>query len=88
MNRHGKRMHQLYEYVHTNPGCTMMQAAGAVGPNGSLRYGYKTVGRALAAGVVVRVERSDKKGCYRLYTHSVAEWVNAGQTQESTAHVG
>lgn len=30
----------------------VIDAARAVGPHGSLRYGYQTVGRAVAAGLV------------------------------------
>lgn len=71
--RVGAKMAKLLTFVHLNPGCTMMSAAAHVGPYGSLRYGYQVISRALSSGMVVRVERSEKKGCYSLYVHGAEE---------------
>lgn len=46
-------MLQVVEVVKNNPGCSMLVAAEAVGPNGSRKYGYRTVHRAISAGLVV-----------------------------------
>jgi hypothetical protein len=51
-SRIGRRMQAVASYVTANPGQYMIQAAGYVGPHGSLRYGYATVHRALRAGIV------------------------------------
>lgn len=52
MSRIGPRMKDVQWFVARNPGRAMMHAAKWVGPNGSLRFGYGTVHRALKAGLV------------------------------------
>lgn len=41
--------------VRTHPGHSAAWYASRVGPNGSRRYGYQTVSRAVAAGRLVKV---------------------------------
>ena len=65
--RIGPMMAMAREYVSGNPGCTMLEVAEAVGPHGSRMYGYRTVHRAAAAGLIRLVEREHKAGCYRCY---------------------
>ena len=67
MTRIGPKMEEVQNYVHRYPGCTMLACAEWVGPNGSRKFGYAAVHRALDAGLVRREERKDKRGCYRLY---------------------
>lgn len=50
--RIGSKMTAAAEFVAANPGCTKMAAADAIGPNGSRRYGYSAVDRAIRAGLV------------------------------------
>lgn len=52
-------------YVAANPGQPAIDAARAAGPNGSLRYGYRTVHRAIEAGRVAYVR--DARGRMILY---------------------
>jgi len=49
------RMRQAYEYVQRNPGCTKYEVQRAVGPHGSLFYGWRTLNRAIAAGLILAV---------------------------------
>lgn len=58
-------MYGVASYVAANPGCPKLHAAEYVGPNGSRRYGYRTVDRAIKAGLI-RAERT-AAGTYRLY---------------------
>lgn len=46
------RMIQAAEFVRANPGCAILPVAEAVGPNGSRNYGYRTVHRAIRAGMI------------------------------------
>lgn len=39
-------------YVAKHPGCSAFACAKAIGPNGSAQYGYRTVHRALRAGLI------------------------------------
>jgi len=50
--RVGPKMAQAVEYVRDNPGCAKLPVAEHVGPNGSRQYGYRTVDRAIAAGLI------------------------------------
>jgi hypothetical protein len=52
MTRTGPRMAEAAAYVAAHPGCTKLAAALAVGPNQSTNYGYRTVDRAIAAGLI------------------------------------
>lgn len=71
----GLRMMQVANFVRRNPGCTMLQAAEHLIYRGrpSRRYGYAAVHRAIAAGLIVAIERVDKRGCYQLWPPSASE---------------
>ena len=58
-NRIGPRMEAAIHYVTLNPGCRKIDVAKVVGPNGSLRYGYRTVDRCIARGLVRAERRPD-----------------------------
>ncbi len=45
-------MQSVVYYVSCNPGLAMMHSARYVGPHGSLSYGYRSVHRAIKAGLV------------------------------------
>lgn len=52
--RVGKCMRHILDIVSRNPnGVAVIDVASRVGPHGSLMYGYQTVRRAVAAGIVV-----------------------------------
>ena len=53
------------EYVRANPGCAILPVAEYVGPNGSRQFGYQTVHRAIAAGLIV-AERRNGRYCLRV----------------------
>jgi len=46
------RMFAAAEYVAANPGCPILPVAEHIGPNGSRRYGYAAVHRAIKAGLI------------------------------------
>jgi hypothetical protein len=52
MNRIGPRMMDVLDIVARYPGCPKIVPARAVGPNGSLNFGYRTVDRVISAGLV------------------------------------
>ncbi len=52
------------EYVAAHPGCTQQEAALAIGPNGSNRYGSYALRRAEKAGLIRYT--GDQRG-YALY---------------------
>ena len=54
MNRRpiGPRMAAAIAYVRRNPGCAILPVAEYVGPNGSRKYGYRTVHRAIKRGLI------------------------------------
>ena len=54
--RVGPMMTLAQEYVRENPGCCIPPVAEAVGPNGSRQYGYRTVHRAIDAGLIDAVK--------------------------------
>lgn len=64
--RYGPKMKEAAAYVRCHPGCSMIEVARQVGPNGSLRYGYAIVHRAVLAGLI-RAELL-ANGTYRLYS--------------------
>ena len=68
MSRIGPRMHDVATYVAAHPGCPKLHAAEYVGPNGSRRYGYATVDRAIRAGLIEA--RQGKGNAYALYPAS------------------
>lgn len=67
--RIGHQMTAAANYVTDNPGCTKMAVAAAVGPNGSLRFGYEVVDRAIHAGLIQA--HQTPRGAYQLFP---ADW--------------
>lgn len=59
----GPRMYETRCYVARNPGCPILPVAEHVGPNGSRRFGYRTVHRCLSAGLL---QTEQGRGCYVL----------------------
>lgn len=45
-------MAAVTSYVEQHPGCLKVEAARAVGPHGSTKYGYAAVDRALRAKLI------------------------------------
>lgn len=70
--RIGPRMESCAAYVARNPGCHPVDVARAVGPNGSTQYGYRIVGRALAAGLI-KSEPDPRHKCRTLLYPSSAD---------------
>jgi len=62
--RIGFRMQMAAEYVARHPGCTQQEAALAIGPRGSHRFGVEALRRAERAGLI-RYEKG-RRG-YALY---------------------
>jgi hypothetical protein len=52
MTRQGPKMIDAAEIVTRNPGVAKLAVARLVGPNGSTRYGYEIVDRAIKAGMI------------------------------------
>jgi hypothetical protein len=52
MNRIGPKMLAALQIVADNPGCAKIVPARAIGPNGSLRFGYSTVDRCIGKGLI------------------------------------
>jgi hypothetical protein len=67
--RIGPKMTEVAQLVAAEPGCTKMSVAHALRFRGhkSNRHGYAVVDRAIGAGLVMAVERQDKRGAFRLY---------------------
>jgi hypothetical protein len=61
--RIGPAMQAAQDFVAANPGCRKLAAAEHIGPNGSRRYGYAAVDRAISAGLIA-AERTPRG--YRL----------------------
>lgn len=55
--RVGPTMRAAVRYVAAHPGCAILPAAEYCGPNGSRRYGYQAVHRAIRAGLLVATRR-------------------------------
>ena len=55
--RHTPVIDRLVVVVRAHPGIAPSRAAAAVGPNGSVQYGMRAVGRAVRAGRLVRTKR-------------------------------
>lgn len=51
-HRIGRQMIRATNYVAANPGTCILPVALAIGPNGSTRYGYAAVHRAIRAGLI------------------------------------
>jgi len=62
--RIGPCMEAVAAYVRENPGCPKIGPARHVAPKGSLMYGYRSVDRAIRAGLVVA--KRGKNGTYSL----------------------
>ena len=78
MIRIGPKMHDVVSYVRANPGRAMYHAAAHVAPCGRpggrpgiCKYGYRTVHRALAAGIVRGV--AGPRGSTLLYPCETSE---------------
>lgn len=63
--RVGPMMERAAAYVAANPGCAILPVAEHVGPHGSRKYGYATVHRAIAAGLI---RAAKARGRYTLTT--------------------
>lgn len=50
--RIGPKMEAAVSYVRNNPGCCILPVAQAIGPHGSIQYGYKAVHRAIEAKLI------------------------------------
>lgn len=73
MSRIGPRMRDVAAYVAAYPGLAMLASARYVAPHGTgIGYGYRTVHRALAAGLVIGVP--GPRGSTRLYPAPAAVW--------------
>jgi hypothetical protein len=64
--RIGKRMREVRFFVKNNPGLAMIHSARIVAPHGSLHFGYRTVHRAIDAGIVFA--KSGPRGSKLLFT--------------------
>lgn len=58
--RIGPKMQEARDYAARWPGCSMHELSKAVGPHGSAGYGWRTVQRALRAGMLTT--RQDAPG--------------------------
>lgn len=65
MIRIGPRMQELRSLVLSTPGKCMLFYASRIGPHGSRFYGYRTIHRALKAGVISR-QPGPRAGTYTL----------------------
>jgi hypothetical protein len=74
--RVGPVMAAITAYVAGHPGCPKLHPALACGPNGSTRYGYEAVNRAMAAGLIEN--RGGAAAAYRLYPTGSGELLLAG----------
>lgn len=64
--RVGPKMELSAAYVASHPDCAMIDVAQFVGPNGSLRYGYAIVHRALDMGLIVMTGRRNGRSVLRV----------------------
>lgn len=62
--RIGPRMLEAVEYVSNHPGCPILPVAEHVGPYGSRQFGYRTVHRAVKAGLIRNVKKGNRYYCY------------------------
>ncbi len=67
MKRPGPKMLAAVAYVAAHPGCPKLAVAKHVGPNGSTRFGWQIVGRAIKAGLI-DAELTDQPGKLRTTT--------------------
>ena len=65
MNRIGPAMKAAVEYVSANPGCPKLPCARAIGPNGSTKFGYAAIDRAMRAGLIE--DRATGRSAYALH---------------------
>lgn len=64
MPRHTPRQDAVVSLVTRNPGCAILPVAQHIGPNGSIRYGYAAVHRAIKAGRIRAVKLGSR---YQLF---------------------
>lgn len=60
----GPKMKAAAAYVAAHPDTAILPVAEAIGPNGSRRYGYAAVHRAIRAGIIEATRTP--RGWYRL----------------------
>ncbi len=60
----GARMNEACGIVRFHPGCTKLFVARQIGPNGSTRYGYRAVDRAIKAGLIVATHQGNRYSLY------------------------
>ena len=60
--RIGPMMQSAVNYVARNPGCAKLPVAEYVGPHGSRQFGYRTVDRAIKAGLIVATRSTTRYG--------------------------
>jgi hypothetical protein len=58
-----------WRYVQEHPGCPILPVAEAVGPHGSRKFGYRSVHRAISAGLIMAAR--DSRGRYSLTAEEV-----------------
>lgn len=75
-HRVGPRMAEAARYVQAHPGCTKLRVAEHVAPTGvpggspGIGYGYRTVDRAIRAGLIRAEAHPDHPCWYALYAAS------------------
>lgn len=68
MTRIGPKMAQVVDYVSRHPGTPMHPVSVHVGPHGSNGYGWRTVQRALNAGLIEnRPQHAKRAGQWALF---------------------
>jgi len=67
-NRPTPAQDDLVAYVTFHPGCRPVVAAREIGPHGSIRYGYETIKRAIAAGRIINLPDPVRPDWGCLYT--------------------
>ena len=64
---------RVVNYVTDNPGARSFEVARAIGPNGSARYGYAAINRAIAAGRITRKPDPARADWSLLFVQNSAE---------------
>ena len=67
VKRIGPKMKLAANIAADHPGLVMMDLARAVGPHGSLQYGYAIVHRAIASGLLRTEPMENRKRAFRVY---------------------
>lgn len=72
--RIGPRMQQAVDYVRNHPGTPMHPVNLHVGPHGSNAFGYRSVKRAMAAGLIEhRPQHAKRPGQWALFVPGAPE---------------